>query len=358
VALVARKRKIVLLGPCPPPYGGVAIFTNALFELTKDEGVELWAAGENLAPRPALRPINYRRLGLIPLLLKDGAGARIVDSFYFIIEYPNFLMVPLWVLLKLVLQFEWIKVIHDGSLPSRHGDFGPIRKLLFKLSVAAVDEFVVVNDDIAHFLRDKIGVRQSVRTVNALLPIPEGERNAELPQSVESALRRYERRVVSTGVFIPSYGFADAAAAVERIRSETGKNIGLILIDGAFVRDESYRAAVLANREWITVLEKIPHPQVLEIFRRSDVFVRGFRYEGYGLSRIEAVWCGIPVVAALGEESRGMLLYDFGNLEALTAHLKQALFASSREEIEGWAEVFQSQAEENLEKWKRILQPA
>ncbi len=221
-----------------------------------------------------------------------------------------------------------------------------------------MDEFVVVNDDIGQFLRNRIGVRQSVRTVNALLPIPDSERKAELPQEVHSALRRYDRRVVSTGVFIASYGFADAAAAVERIRADTGQNIGLILIDGAFARDEGYRAAVLANRDWITVLKEVPHPQVLEIFRRSDVFVRGFRYEGYGLSRIEAVWCGIPVVAAMGEESRGMLLYDFGDLQALTAHLKQALFASSREEIERWAGVFQSQAEANLENWKRILQTA
>jgi hypothetical protein len=31
-----------LLGPYPPPYGGVATFSSALFEFTKDKGVELW----------------------------------------------------------------------------------------------------------------------------------------------------------------------------------------------------------------------------------------------------------------------------------------------------------------------------
>jgi len=348
-------RKIVVLGPYPPPYGGVAIFTAALFDFTKDQGVKLWAEGQKLPGKPNVSPINYRRLGLIPLLLKGGFRARIIDSFHFLVEYPHPMMVPVWVLLKLVLRFEWVKVVHDGSLPSRYGGFGAVRKLLFKLSASSVDEFVVVNQNISDFLRNVIGIRQNVSTMNALLPIPHSELNATLPGEIESALAQYDMRVVSTGVFIPSYGFAHAAEAVERIRLETGENVGLVLIDGAFIRDEGYRVAVLQGRDWITVLEKIPHPQVLQIFKRSHVFVRGFRHEGYGLSRIEAIRCGIPVIAVRGEESRGMLLYDFDDSNALVAHLREALFDSSAKKVEWWAEVFQREAEENLERWKRIM---
>ena len=350
-----KRRKIVLLGPYPPPYGGVAIFTKALFEFTKGSGVELWAAGENLPSEPGIRPIKYRRLGLIPLVLRWGSRVRIVDSFHFLLEYPNLLMVPLWVLFKLVLRFEWIKVVHDGSLPSRYRDFSFIQKLLFKLSVNSVDEFAVVNENIKAFLTNEIGTTKNVNTVNALLPIPRDELNAALPEQIAAALGQYEKRVVSTGVFLPSYGFADAADAVERIRRETGKRVGLILVDGAFIRDESYRAAVLAGRDWITVWEKLPHKQVLQVFQRSDVFIRGFRHEGYGLSRIEAIWCGIPVIAAQGEESRGIALYDFGDLETLVGHLKHALFDASRGTLSHWAQIFRREAEENLERWKHIM---
>jgi glycogen synthase len=345
-------RRIVLLGPCPPPYGGVAIFTSGLFEFVRDHGVELWSEG--LEKTPNTRPTNYRRLGLVPLLLKRGYRARIVDQYHFLLEYPNPLMAPIWVVLKSLLRFEWVKVVHDGSLPSRYQAFSSLRKMLFRLSVSAVDEFVTVNDNIGQFLRNEIAVRQRVRTVNALLPIPPREPKP-LPPELESALSRYEKVVVSTGVFIPSYGFAPVADAVEAIRRETGKNIGLVLIDGAFIRDDAYRDAVLRQRDWIVELVQVAHPQVLQIFKQSDVFVRGFRYEGYGLSRIEAIWCGIPVIAARGEESRGILIYDFEDTETLHAHLRKVLTDSNSRDIDQWAAVFQLEAEENLARWKEIL---
>ena len=302
-----------------------------------------------------MRPTNYRRLGLVPLLLTRGRRARIIDQYHFLLEYPNPLMVPIWAALKLVLRFKWIKVVHDGSLPSRYHTFSFLQRLLFRLSVGSIDEFVTVNDNIGQFLRNEIGVRQTVRTVNALLPIPPVEPKA-LPAELESALARYDRVVVSTGVFIPSYGFAPVADAVETIRRESGNNVGLVLIDGAFIRDEAYRDTVLRKRDWIIELERVPHPQVLQIFKRSNVFVRGFRHEGYGLSRIEAIWCGIPVIAARGEESRGILLYDFEDSEALLAHLRKVLTDSNSRDIDEWAAVFQREAEENLERWKNILE--
>jgi len=333
----------------------VAIFTSALFEFTRASGVQLWTAGEQVPTGPGIRRLGYKRLGLFPILLVAGFKARIVDSFYFLVEYPNPVMVVLWVLLKSLLRFDWVKVVHDGSLPTRFGGFGRLRKMLFKLSVKTADEFVVVNDCLNRFLREEIGVTQKVTTVNPLLPIPDSEKQAALPPGIESAFAQYEMVVVSTGVFIPDYGFEHAALAVERLRRETGTDIALILIDGVFARDEVYRHTVLAGRDWITVLEKVPHAQVLEIFRRSKVFIRGFRYEAYGLSRIEAIWCGIPVIAAMGGENRGMLLYEFGELDLLTSHLRQALFSLSPQETERWADIFQHQAENNLERWRQIL---
>ena len=347
-------RKVILLGPLPPPYGGVSIFTRSLFEHLKRRGAELWAYAGGVTDEAGVWPLNHRRVGFVPLLVRRGARARILDSSHFLVEHPNPLLVPVWLLLKLLLRFEWVKVVHDGSLPDRYRGFGPLLRLLCRLAVGSVDEFAVVNDEIHAWLRDEMGVQREVSTLNALLPIPPAVFDARLAPELEAKLARYPRRVCSTGAFTPDYGFEHAAEGVERLRRETGEEIGLLLIDGTFARDETYRERVLRGRDWITVLENVPHPQVLQIFKRSDAFVRGVRYEGYSLSRVEAIWCGAPVVAGRGEESRGIFIYDYGDIEALVRHLRKSLFDPPRQEIQQWGEQFRREAEENLRRWERL----
>jgi glycogen(starch) synthase len=348
------RRKIILLGPLPPPYGGVAIFMHSLFESLKRHGAELWAYAGRAQGEPRVIRFNHRRLGFVPLLLRGGARARILDSSHFLVEHPNPLLVPLWLSLKLLLRFEWVKVVHDGSLPAKYEGFGPLRRLLCRMAVGSVDEFAVVNDEIGAWLRVEMGVRRKVSMANALLPIPPAVFDARLDPELEAQLARHARHVCSTGAFTPDYGFEHAAEAVEQLRHESGEEIGLLLIDGTFTRDEAYRERVLRGRDWIDVLENVPHPQVLQLFKRSDAFVRGVRYEGYSLSRVEAIWCGTPVVAGRGEESRGIFIYDYGDLEALVGFLRKSLFDPPREEIRRWGEQFRREAEENLLRWERI----
>jgi glycosyltransferase involved in cell wall biosynthesis len=144
------------------------------------------------------------------------------------------------------------------------------------------------------------------------------------------------------------------ARAVEQLRKTTGEDIGLALLDGGFVTDENYRKEVLQNRDWITVIREIPNPEIYEILKRSDVFVRAFADESYGISRVEAIWCGLPVVATRAGETRGMLLYDFGNHEELVGQLKRALFEGSADN-ELWAQQYRREAEQNLHAVSKVL---
>jgi glycosyltransferase involved in cell wall biosynthesis len=102
-------------------------------------------------------------------------------------------------------------------------------------------------------------------------------------------------------------------------------------------------------------LKNVPHPQVFQILKRSDVFVRGFGLDSYGLSRVEAIWCGLPVVATRAGETRGMLLYDFGDVDELLAQLKRALSGAQANETQEWATRYQHEAEENLKSISKKL---
>jgi glycosyltransferase involved in cell wall biosynthesis len=180
----------------------------------------------------------------------------------------------------------------------------------------------------------------------------------KLSAKTEELLEPYlaqTKRVCCIGVFYPSYGFQDVAEAVEELRERTGKDIGLLLLDGGFVLDETYREEVLWDRDWITVLEKVPNQEIYEILKRSDVFVRAFADESYGISRIEAIWCGVPVVATRAGETRGMLLYDFGDVEQLVNQLQAVLLYPMLETPNPWAERYRQGAEENLQALTKLL---
>ena len=351
-------KRIILFGPLPPPYGGVAVYIRALVARLRGANVRVWTYGGAKPVDKSIRFIAHRRLGTLWALLAEGRNARILDASHFHLEYPNPLLVPVWLLLKRLLGFEWFKNILDGSLPKRYPEFGSLERRLFHRAVKAVDHFIVVSDDLRRWLQEEIKVQQPVTVIPCLVPTPPGDREVRLSSTSEELLKPYrarEKRVCSIGVFFPSYGFNDVAEAVEELRERTKKDIGLLLLDGGFVCDETYRTEVLWERDWITVLEKVPNPEIYTILKQSDVFVRGFADESYGISRIEALWAGLPVIATRAGETRGMLLYDFGEVEQLVNQLQAVLLYPLYEEKNRWAAQYRREAEENLRAVARVL---
>jgi glycosyltransferase involved in cell wall biosynthesis len=352
------RKRIILFGPLPPPYGGVAIYMKSLVAHFRDASVRVWTYGGARPTDSEARFIAHRRLGTLWALIAEGRGARILDASHFHLEYPNPLLLPVWLVLKRLLGFEWFKNILDGSLPKRYPQFGARQRRLFHRAINAVDHFVVVSEDLARWLREEIKVRQPVTVIPCLLPTPPHEPPVPLSPETRELLEPWlarTRRVCSIGVFFPSYGFKDVAKAVAELRERTGQDLGLVLLDGAFVRDENYRDEVLSKRDWITVLEEVPNPETYEILKRSHAFVRAFADESYGISRIEALWCGVPVVATRAGETRGMLLYDFGDVEQLISQLQAVLLNPPLADTNQWADSYRREAEANLQAVANVL---
>ena len=333
---------------------------KALAAHLHSRNVRVWTYG-GAKPNEAgvhARFIAHRKLGTLWALISEGRNSRILDASHFHLEYPNALLLPVWLMLKRLVRFEWYKNVLDGSLPRRYPHFTTTQRWLFHRAINAVDEFVVVSEELKRWLNEEIKVRQPITVIPCLVPNPAGDDGARLSNTPEELIKPYlahQKKVCSIGVFFPSYGFKDVVEAVERLRETTGEDIGLILLDGAFVRDEQYRSETLRARNWITVLEKVPNPELHEILKRSDVFVRAFADESYGIARVEAIWCGIPVVATRAGETRGMLLYDFGNEAELVSQLNTALFSPPAEDMSFWADHYRRESEENLRALIKVL---
>jgi len=331
---------------------------KALVARLRGPNVRVWTYGGVRPNDKSIRFIAHRRLGTLWALLAEGRNSRVLDTSHFHLEYPNPLLLPVWLVLKCLLRFEWYKNILDGSLPKRYPDFSLPQRWLFQRAVNAVDEFVVVSEDLRRWLQEEIKVQQPITVIPCLLPAAWDHRDVKLSTKTEPLIKPYlarDKRVCSIGVFFPSYGFKDVAEAVEELRERTRQDIGLLLLDGGFVCDERFREEVLWKRNWITVLKELPNPEIYEILKRSDVFVRAFADESYGISRVEALWVGLPVIATRAGETRGMLLYDFGDVQQLVNQLQAVLLYPIWEEPNPWVERYRREAEENLLAVARVL---
>ena len=127
------------------------------------------------------------------------------------------------------------------------------------------------------------------------------------------------------------------------------------MFDANFARDEEFRADVLDGREWITVIEEAPHAAIYPILREGELFVRGFQLESYGISRIEALWSGLPVVATNVGETRGMRLYEFGDIPELVQQIRESLAQPFPLEARAAAERFHIEAAENLDRYLKLI---
>jgi glycosyltransferase involved in cell wall biosynthesis len=84
--------------------------------------------------------------------------------------------------------------------------------------------------------------------------------------------------------------------------------------------------------EGVELLGQIPHRDVWRLMKAARVLVvPSLWHEGFSLVAIEALACGLPVVASrlqplseIVEDGRTGLLYDVGDPEALAARVSQA----------------------------------
>jgi len=347
-------KRVILFGPLPPPYGGVSVLLSTLFSHLKSSPVFVWALyGRDSSDRRITR-FNHRRLGVLKVLAKQGYKSRIVDFTHFHLEYPNPILLPIWLIAKSLLGFEWVKHVCDGSLPTRYPTFSNAQLKRFRKALTAIDEFIVVSEELRDWLIDECKVAQPITVIPSILNIPAEFR--EVPLSTQSAdvLRacaQHSKLVCSIGTFIPDYGFEHVAIAVERLRAETKKDIGLLLLDGTFATDVSYRERVLAGRDWIKVLANIPNPEVYQVLTRCDLFVRAFGAESYGISRVEAIWCQVPVIAVDVGETRGMITYQFGDVEMLSGLIGDVLSGRRTVELTSFANLFRAEADANLRRF-------
>jgi glycosyltransferase involved in cell wall biosynthesis len=316
--------KLLLVGPYPPPHGGISVHVQNASKLVRQAGADSKVL--NVDPR-APRAEEYIKISnptdLALSLLSYAWNGWTIHTH--INGHTN----KSW-LIALACGLAGqngaggILTIHSGIAPQYLRQCSTMQRRIVQIACLQFDRIVCVNDEIATTL-GPIGIPQSrIDVIPAFLPLSAPSEG--MPQDLESWINKHHP-ILSTAMFFrPEYGFDVLISGLKTLAGNYPQ-IGCLVMGSG----EDRMAAEMLTRkagltESVQFVGDIDHNMCLALMARSQVFVRPTLRDGDSISVREAVGLGIPVVAsAVGTRPIEAHLFEPGKVEGMIAQIERAL---------------------------------
>ena len=214
---------------------------------------------------------------------------------------PGFTLLDAFTRLVSWKHARWIETIHDGRLPERFRGWPASDRRRYVRSLQQADRVIAVSPPLADFLVDSGLAQSRVVTISPLLPSPAAYDRAIDP--ISPFVASHDPVVLGIGAMVPHYDFRTLVEAFADLRTAHA-DAGLVLLTSTFDRDDAYATALKRDLERLgedaRVLVDVSGPVVRTLMEDADVVVRGPARESYGLSRVESLLAGTPVVGTAG----------------------------------------------------------
>ena len=321
---------LLILGPVPPPFGGISVHVSRLVPLLESAGFAVGVLNHFRATDAPLvvgalrkNPINYYRM---PKRFRPGI------LHYHHSRWPHLIAVALG---KGNSTARYIVTLHAGDIQKHFPQLisrVPLVAWLTRWALRRFDVVVVVDPKVGTIIQQHVN-GQRVEVLPAFLEAGKAERDS-YESSIETFLNAGPLLVVAAfGIqFRPDggelYGVDTAVEAFVRLAAEQ-ENLRLAIF---FARRPTRRRA----RRHLAMLEQQleragVRDRVLFVFgealvpalRPNAIFVRPTRAEGDAVSVREAMSAGLPVVASdVVERPAGVVAFPVGDSDGLCSALR------------------------------------
>jgi glycosyltransferase involved in cell wall biosynthesis len=347
-----RPLRVLLLGPYPPPWGGVQTNLVALRDFLRRRGVTCAVVNLTRHQGPSEDDVYFPRSGIEVLRLLLRLRYDVIH-----LHIGGNLWTRLLLLGLVCSALPWAKVVltfHSGGYP-RSVDGQGARPFTFRgFVLRRFDRQIAVNQELVDFFHRVGCAPESVR----LIPphaVPAGTladlTSADLPPEAARFVDTHHPLIVSVSGLEPEYDIPLQLEALGAIR-EQYPHAGLVVVgSGSLMGELRAQSNSKSFCEHIQLTGDLPHAVALATVARSDLFLRTTHYDGDAISVREALWLGAPVIATdNGMRPTGVRLVPVGDVNALTNAMLEQL-ALPRRARSSTAAVVASPAtgEENLD---------
>jgi glycosyltransferase involved in cell wall biosynthesis len=321
--------RVLLVGPYPPPYGGISVHVARLERLLLERGIDarvLDSGGHRDGPAGGSR--SAARVALLARLREPSRRGWIVHVHTNGHNRGSWLLV-LSAGLTAAAAPARLLTLHSGMLPDHLASGERGARALARLALRPYDRILCVSERLRATIAS-LGVEPE-RLVVAPAYLPAPLRPVALPEATSTWLGRHWP-VLSTALFYrPEYGFEVLLDAMTVLRRRYPALGCLVLGDGAGVAlgEAEARARGLAGA--LHLGGDVSHDLCLNLIARSDLFVRPARTDGDASSVREALQLGVPVVASdAAARPSGAVLFPSGDAAALAQRIDGVLCCAQK----------------------------
>ncbi len=302
--------KILLIGPCPPPHGGISVHVAGIYRRLRSAGAHCETLDSTNASRPefAIRLAQYSMRGWTLHVHVNG---------------HNWTSWALALECGLAPSAGCVLTVHSGMTPDYVAKAAGIERAMLRSAGRLYRRIVCVNDAIRDALESTGAFKGRLAVAPAYLG-SEGSR-----QEIEAGLAAWmdaHSPLLSTAVFFrPEYGVDVLIEALARLR-EHHPSLGCVVMGSGDKTQAEKTIRESGLSENVKLLGDVDHETCLAVMERSDVFVRPTLADGDSISVREAVALGVPVVASrVGTRPGGVRLFEPRDAAAMVAQIESAI---------------------------------
>ncbi len=307
---------VLLLGPFPPPHGGVQTNLTAIRRFVREQGGHCMVVNLTRHRRPDADDVRFPSSAWETLKLVLRLPADVIHLHIGGDVTTRLLALALVCCMR--APGRVVLTLHSGGYPDSPAGRTAARYTLRGIIFRRLARIVVVNEQLAALLVGPFGVsREKVRLI-APHALPAAPAPTLIPKPIKAFFDTHRPVLLSAGWLEEEYDYPLQIRALERIRESFPKAGLAILGEGRLEAELRAQLRESPARADVLLAGDIGHTEALAAIANCDIFLRTTLYDGDAISVREALHFGIPVIATdNGMRPPGVELIPIGDLHAL-----------------------------------------